>query len=119
MLSGQRAFDGEDIADLLGAVTRLEPRWELVPSSVPPRVLQVLRACLQKNLKARLAHIQDVRLALEGAFETATPPLPVSATPIAPRGPLAWMAVAAAVIFALAIPATLYFRPAAPDRICT
>jgi hypothetical protein len=34
--------------------------------------MQVLRGCLQKNVKARLAHIQDVRLALDGAFEDAS-----------------------------------------------
>ena len=53
MVSGQRAFDGEDIADVLGAVVRLG-RWTCC-GSVPPRV-QVLRGCLQKNVKARLAH---------------------------------------------------------------
>ena len=39
----------------------------------PPRVVHVLRACLQKNPKQRLDSAQSLRLALEGAFETAAP----------------------------------------------
>jgi len=72
MLSGRRAFDGEDTTEVLGAVVRLEPNWDQLPADVPPRVRQVLRACLRKNLKQRLAHIQDVRLILDGAFHEAT-----------------------------------------------
>jgi hypothetical protein len=37
---------------------------------VPGRIRQVIRACLQKNAKQRIGDVQDVRLALEGAFET-------------------------------------------------
>jgi serine/threonine protein kinase len=55
MLSGRRAFDGEDVSDVLSAVMRIEPPWDLLPKDVPPRVRQVLSACLQKNSKARLA----------------------------------------------------------------
>ncbi|MEQ1761210.1 MAG: LpqB family beta-propeller domain-containing protein, partial [Vicinamibacterales bacterium] len=117
MVSGHRAFDGEDVADVLGAVTRLEPRWEVVPASVPPRVRQVLRGCLQKNVKARLAHIQDVRLALEGAFETAASQTTSSATSSAPRGRLAWMAafaVAALGMVAMAVPTLRHLRETPP-----
>jgi serine/threonine-protein kinase len=70
MLSGRRAFDGEDTTDVLGAVVRLEPDWEVLPSPVPPRIRQVIRGGLQKNVKSRIAHMQDVRLAMEGTFET-------------------------------------------------
>jgi len=74
MLSGRRAFDGEDVTDVLGAVVRLEPAWDALPSDVPARVRQVIRSCLQKNVKARLASVQDVRLALEGAFDVPVTP---------------------------------------------
>ena len=37
MLTGARAFDGEDTTDVLGAVVRLEPKWDAIPSGVPPR----------------------------------------------------------------------------------
>ena len=119
MLSGQRAFDGEDIADVLGAVVRLEPRWDVLPASVPPRVRQVLRGCLQKNVKARLAHIQDVRLALEGAFETPASQTQESVPSVAPRRQTAWMAafaVAWLAAVALSIPAVRYLRETPPPE---
>jgi Tol biopolymer transport system component len=73
MLAGRRPFDGEDTTEVLGAVVRLDPQWDALPPSVPTRVTQVLRACLQKDPKRRLGDMQSVRLALEGAFETTAP----------------------------------------------
>jgi serine/threonine protein kinase len=71
MLTGKRAFPGEDLTDTLGAVVKLDPPWDAVGADVPARVRQVLRVCLQKDPKQRAQAIGDVRLALEGAFETA------------------------------------------------
>ena len=70
MLSGKRAFDGEDMTDVLGAVVRLEPNWEVLPLDTPPQLLMFLKQCLKKDSKQRVGDIRDVRLALEGAFET-------------------------------------------------
>jgi serine/threonine protein kinase len=36
MLTGKRAFDGEDVSDTLAAVLRGEPDWNAFPSDVPP-----------------------------------------------------------------------------------
>ena len=69
MLTGTRAFEGEDIADTLGNVMKVEPNWQRVPASIPPRVVQVLRACLQKNPKQRMDSAQGVRLALDGGTD--------------------------------------------------
>ena len=102
MLTGTRAFEGEDIADTLGNVMKVEPNWQKLPASMPPRVVQVLRACLQKNPKQRLDSAQGVRLALEGAFETAAPPATIpgpGATP-APARRLPWAVVVASLIAA-------------------
>jgi len=111
MLTGTRAFEGEDIADTLGNVMKVEPNWARCPVSIPPRVVQVMRACLQKNPRQRMGELQSVRLGLEGAFETAAPQTATAET-AAPRGRLAWMAfgVAAIVAAALAIPALRYLR---------
>ena len=70
MLAGKRAFGGDDISDTLANVLKMEPDWEGLSPEVPSRVRQVIRACLQKNTKQRIGDVQDVRLALEGAFET-------------------------------------------------
>ena len=71
MLTGQRAFPGKDLTDTLAAVVKLDPKWDALGADVPARVRQVLRVCLQKDPRQRAQAIGDVRLALEGAFETA------------------------------------------------
>ncbi len=73
MLTGQRAFGGEDITDTLAAVAKSEPAWEALPQGVSPSLRMFLRRCLQKNAKQRLHDIADMRLALEGAFEAVAP----------------------------------------------
>ena len=101
ILTGQRAFAGEDVSDTLANVLKREPDWERLPADVPARIRQVLRACLQKNVKQRIADAQDVRLALEGAFETTVPQ-----TSAAPRGRLAWLtALAVATVLAAGVAA--------------
>jgi serine/threonine protein kinase/Tol biopolymer transport system component len=119
MLTGTRAFEGEDIADTLGNVMKVEPSWQRFPASMPPRVVQVIRACLQKNPKQRIDSAQDVRLALEGAFDTATSQMTGTTTSSTRRGRLAWMtalAIAAVVIAALAIPALRHLREVPPPE---
>ena len=73
MLTGQRAFGGEDVTDTLARVVEREPDFDALSPSVPARVRQALRVCLRKDPKQRVGDIRDVRLALEGAFETAVP----------------------------------------------
>jgi len=71
MLTGRCAFDGDDVMVTLAHVVEREPDFDALPPSVPPRVGQALRVCLRKDPKQRVGDIRDVRLVLEGAFETA------------------------------------------------
>jgi len=104
MLAGRRPFDGEDMTEVLGAVVRLEPQWATLPAATPARVTQALRLCLRKDPKQRVADIRDVRLALEGAFETGPPEITASSIParsVVARA-LPWLSAAAALMFAVA-----------------
>ena len=116
MLTGQRAFGGDDVSEVLSRVLQREPAWAALPPEVPLRVQQVLRICLQKDLKQRAHDIADIRLALEGAFETAVPPTSSSAKSVASGGRLAWVAFAVALLVtvALAIPTVRHLREAPP-----
>src|SRR5438046_10667679 len=69
MLTGTRAFAGEDVTDTLAAVVRAEPDWNLMPRHVSPTLLVFLRRSLEKDPRQRVGDIRDVRLALEGAFD--------------------------------------------------
>ena len=71
MLTARRAFAGDEVSDTLASVLAREPDWALLPATVPPVLGTYLRRCLHKELRQRIHHIADVRLSLEGAFETA------------------------------------------------
>src|SRR5262249_47819628 len=57
MLTGTRAFGGEDISDTLTAVVRREPEWNRLPAVVPPSVRALIEGCLQKDRRQCLADI--------------------------------------------------------------
>jgi serine/threonine protein kinase len=61
MLTGRRAFDGEDMTDVLGAVVRLEPDWKAIPSDVTPAVRTLLRSCLVKDRRQRVGDMSEIR----------------------------------------------------------
>ena len=73
MLTGRRAFEGEDVSLTLSAVLQREPEWAGLPANVPHGLNTYLRRCLQKDPRQRVQAIGDVRLAMEGAFETPVP----------------------------------------------
>jgi serine/threonine-protein kinase len=122
MLAGERAFAGEDVSDTLAGVMRAEPLWTKLPESTPPALVTFIKRCLRKNPTERVRDIGDVRLALEGAFDTIAAPLAahaaVAATP-APR-PL-WrrlLPLAAALLVAAAAAATAWYsKPVAEPRV--
>ena len=51
-----------------------------LPAAISPAVRQTIQLCLQKDVRKRVADIRDVRLALEGAFETVSPQVTEAAT---------------------------------------
>ncbi|MGH9888334.1 MAG: serine/threonine-protein kinase, partial [bacterium] len=119
MLTGRRAFEDEDVSMTLSKVLQREPDFAALPAMLPARVGQTLRVCLRKDPKQRVGDIRDVRLALEGAFETAAPQATALTAP-APRSVVArtlpW-AVAAVLFVALAVTLSLLWRGEKPvDR---
>jgi serine/threonine protein kinase/Tol biopolymer transport system component len=118
MLTGTRAFPGEDVTDTLAAVVRAETDWGLMPQDVTPTLVMFLRRCLQKDPRQRLGDIHDMRLALDGAFDATSPQTTPSGTPAAPQGRLAWIVAAVAVVAAatLALPALRHLRETLPPE---
>jgi Tol biopolymer transport system component len=111
MLTGKRAFEGEDVSETLAGILMKEPDWTAVPATVPAAVATVMRRCLQKDRHQRLRDLGDAALALDGAFETGPPaPAPVPGTSRGAR--LAWIVAAAAVLAAaaLVVPALRHLR---------
>ena len=70
MVTGQKVFGGDDVSLTLSAVLQRDPDWDAVPKTLPAVVGTYLRRCLEKDPRERVRDIGDVRLALQGAFET-------------------------------------------------
>ena len=70
MLTGQRAFQGEDVSLTLAAVMKSGLNIETLPPDLPASVRTVLCRCLAKDPRERLRDIGDVPLAMKGAFDT-------------------------------------------------
>ena len=70
MLTGTGAFGDEDVSMTLSKVLQREADFDALPDYVPARVRGALKLCLVKDPHQRVQAIGDVRLALEGAFET-------------------------------------------------
>ena len=68
MLTGQRAFPGDSVTDTLSAVVSSDPAWEALPQTTPAAVRRLLRRCLMKDRKQRLASASDARLEIEDAL---------------------------------------------------
>ena len=83
MLTGRRAFDGDDVVDTLGAVARLDPDWNLLPTDVPAAVRTLLRTCLTKDRGKRRIDATATLFVLDNAASLA-PPSPSSSTQRAP-----------------------------------
>ena len=70
MLSGNKAFSGEDVSDILASVIKLEPDWAALPDALDPRIERLLRRCVKKDRKKRRRDIGDVCNAIEEALTT-------------------------------------------------
>ena len=97
MLSGKRAFQGEDVSQTLAAVIMTEPDWSLLPSETPRPILQLLQRCLDREPHDRLQSIGEFRIAVSRYLAD---PVDLSAQPVAdavqapPRRMLWWLLAA-------------------------
>src|SRR5215469_14808619 len=63
LLTGERLFKGDEVADTLAQVLTREPDLE----RVPPQARRLLRRCLEKDPKQRLRDIGEARFLVEDA----------------------------------------------------
>src|SRR5262249_20795529 len=105
MLTGARAFEGEDVSDPLAAVLRGEPAWTRLPDDVPAAIRTLLQRCLAKDRRQRVADLSVARSVLVEAASLAVPqatPTPVVLAPAVSRWKSA-LPVAATVLLTAAL----------------
>jgi len=110
MLTGRQLFRGETMAHVLAAVLKEEPDWTTLPTDTPAPIRRLLRRCLEKDPKRRIADAADARLEIDDAPLSANRDGALFAGPIQQttwRRALPWVggaALASAVLVALWAP---------------
>ncbi len=116
MLTGRRAFEGEEISDVLAAVLTRDPDLAALPSRTPASVRRLLERCLDKDPRRRLRDIGEARLQLDntiaGRPDTSSISTPVATTIAPPPSRALWLAMPIVAIAAAA--ATWVLKPTTP-----
>jgi len=115
MLTGQRTFKGEDVAETLAAVIRAEVNWNVLPATVPAALRVLLRRCLRKDPHQRLGDGRAIRLEID---EARSSPADVSTAPRRRMVSLSLALMVGAVGIVVAVVATAWFRaPASASSV--
>jgi hypothetical protein len=121
MLTGRRAFEGEDVSDTLASVLKSDPAWDQLPADTPPAIRRLLRRCLARDPKLRLrdcgSALLDIQDAESGAdragADPASPPEPPASASVPARAAILVLALAALGLVGVSSWA-LFLRPASP-----
>ena len=122
MLTGRRAFEGDDISITLASVLKDDLDWRLLPADLPAGARRLLRRCLEKDPRRRLASMGDARLEIEET-EAATVSGGIAAdasagtagAPLPRRGPSLTVAAGLVAVSVLATVALMRALSTAPD----
>jgi serine/threonine protein kinase len=120
-LTGRKVFRGKTFQDMLAAIIEDSPDWDGLPSGVPPRVVDLLRRCLEKGPQRRLRDAGYFRLELEDALAelgrepSSSPRAAPTRSPAAPaparRRWRWWPALAAAAVALAAFALGRWYQP--------
>lgn len=112
MLTGASLFAGETISHTLADVLRAPIELHELPQDTPGAVRDLLRRCLNRDVRSRLRDIGDARIAIEDALSgpESRPDGSTAFSPPQPRFSRISAAVAAVLALALAALAFVHFR---------
>ena len=65
MLTGRRLFDAESTAEALARVMSDAPDFSVLPRQTPPRIISLLRRCLDREPRTRLQAIGEARIVID------------------------------------------------------
>jgi hypothetical protein len=110
MLSGTKAFDGEDATEIISSVVKSDPDWIALPASVPAHVRTIITRCLVKDRKARIPDLSVVRYMLEGTMPEGEV-IPASARPTTKRtSSRIWQLATAAFVLTTMMAGAAWYR---------
>jgi len=119
MLAGAPLFSGSTVTDVIAAVLTRDIPWTALPADTPPAIRSLLRRCLERDRKKRLADAGAAKLEIDDAL-TGIADAPRDAQPPSPPSSLRTMvrvvvpAALAAAILAGGVVWSIARRAAAP-----
>ena len=119
MLTGKRAFDGEDVSDTLATVLKSEPVWNALPSGTPVVMRTILQGCLDKARKSRMPDISVVRYLLDGGIVPPASSSAVNGTATGRRTVVVWRLTAALLTVAMVAGAAGVYLRRSPVPVIT
>ena len=119
MLTGRRAFAGEDLPDTLANVLKSAPDWNALPADVPPHVRMLIQRCLAKDRRERMADMSVALFVMTEPSLVAEPPGTPAPSQLRTRRSLGRrlvMPAAAAIVVGAAVGTGVWLamRPSAP-----
>jgi eukaryotic-like serine/threonine-protein kinase len=114
MLTGRRAFPGDEVSDVLASILAREPNLSALPAPTPLSIRRLLRRCLQKVRNERLRDIGDARIEIQDALTQRDAEDTAITTPHADNRGWQWAALVSILAFVLLIATVRGLRPAAP-----
>jgi len=117
MLTGKRAFDGEDVSDTLANVFKTPPDWSALPANIPMPVRALATNCLEKDRNRRVADISTALFILGNPTLTTDGPIMELPRREWPARPALVLSVAVILTSTLSSLAWWSFRPASPQPI--
>jgi eukaryotic-like serine/threonine-protein kinase len=109
MLTGRRAFGGEDVSATLANVLKADPDWSRLPAIMPWEIRTLLRRCLQKEAKNRYHAAADIRIVIEDA-QGATETNLSTAAPTRARALVRWLQHDATLVLATLLATAAFLR---------
>jgi serine/threonine-protein kinase len=121
MLTGQTAFQGEDVSETLASVIKGDSNLGLLPGNIHPRVREVITRCLQKEQKKRYGGIGDARYEIEQALSDPSgifvQPSLITKPKKKLRVGISWLAATLVLGLVIAGVAVWYLKPHEPRRV--
>ena len=121
MLTGARAFAGDDLSDTPATLLKSDPDWRALPADTPVAIRRLLRRCLVKDPKSRMSDAAVARMEIDEALSPSVEPQPqpASSAPSVPvrRRSIALPLAAAVLVSSLASAAAVWLlRAPVPHR---
>jgi serine/threonine-protein kinase len=114
MLTARPVFGGETVSHVLASILKTDPDWSTLPPDLPTSIRRLLRRCLQKDARQRLADAGDARLEIEEAITGVEEQRPGPVTTRMQWAPWALVALLLAALGVLTVRWTRAGNPIAP-----